>query len=49
MLEERKSVEPIASVVAPSRVSAEHQLLLHFVGQFAWSDEAWLAWRAASC
>ena len=35
MLEERKSVEPIASVVAPSRVSAEHQLLLHFIGQSA--------------
>ncbi len=29
----RKSVEPIASVVAPLRVSAEHQSLLHFVGQ----------------
>ena len=37
---ERKSVEPIASVVAPSRVSAEHQSLLHFVGQSAWSDES---------
>jgi SRSO17 transposase len=32
---ERKSVEPIASVVAPTRVSAEHQSLLHFVGQSA--------------
>ena len=40
---ERKSVEPIASVVAPSRVSAEHQSLLHFVGQSAWSDESVLA------
>ena len=40
---ERKSVEPIASVVAPWRVSAEHQSLLHFVGQSAWSDEAMLA------
>ena len=40
---ERKSVEPIASVVAPSRVSAEHQSLLHFVGQSAWSDESLLA------
>ena len=40
---ERKSVEPIASVVAPSRVSAEHQSLLHFVGQSAWSDERLLA------
>src|SRR5271170_5821898 len=35
---ERKSVEPIASIVAPSRVSAEHQSLLHFVGQSAWSN-----------
>jgi SRSO17 transposase len=40
---ERKSVEPIASVVASSRVSAEHQSLLHFVGQSAWSDESVLA------
>jgi SRSO17 transposase len=40
---ERKSVEPIASVVAPTRVSAEHQSLLHFVGQSAWSDESLLA------
>ena len=40
---ERKSVEPMAAVVAPSRVSAEHQSLLHFVGQSAWSDEAMLA------
>src|SRR5271154_1415113 len=40
---ERKSVEPIASVVAPSRVSAEHQSLLHLVGQSAWSDESLLA------
>lgn len=37
---ERKSVEPMAAVVAPSRVSAEHQSLLHFVGQASWSDEA---------
>src|SRR6202167_4232566 len=40
---ERKSVEPIASVIAPSHVSAEHQSLLHFVGQSAWSDESVLA------
>ncbi len=39
---ERKSVEPIASVVAPARVSAKHQSLLHLVGQAAWSDEALL-------
>jgi SRSO17 transposase len=37
---ERKSVEPMASVVAPARVSAKHQSLLHLVGQAAWSDEA---------
>jgi SRSO17 transposase len=37
---ERKSVEPIAAVVAPARVSAKHQSLLHLVGQAAWSDAA---------
>ncbi len=37
---ERKSVEPMAAVVAPSRVSAKHQSALHLVGQAAWSDEA---------
>ena len=40
---ERKSVEPMAALVEPSRVSAEHQSLLHFVGQAAWSDDAVLA------
>ena len=40
---ERKSVEPIASIVAPARVAAAHQSLLHFVGQSAWSDVAMLA------
>lgn len=30
---ERKSVEPLAAVTAPSRVAAKHQSLLHFVGQ----------------
>lgn len=40
---ERKSVEPIAAAVAPSRVSAKHQSLLHFVGQAGWSDAAVLA------
>jgi SRSO17 transposase len=40
---ERKSVEPIASMVAPARVAAAHQSLLHFVGQSAWLDEAMLA------
>ena len=37
---ERKSVEPLAAVTAPSRVAAQHQSLLHFVGQAPWSDEA---------
>jgi SRSO17 transposase len=37
---ERKSVEPLAAVMAPSRVAAKHQSLLHFVGQARWSDEA---------
>ena len=40
---ERKSVEPLAAVTAPSRVSAKHQSLLHFVGQAPWSDEALLS------
>jgi len=40
---ERKSVEPMAAVVAPSRVSAKHQSLLHLVGQAAWSDAAVLS------
>ena len=37
---ERKSVEPMAAVVAPARVSAKHQSLLHLVGQASWSDAA---------
>lgn len=40
---DRKSVEPLAAVTAPARVSAKHQSLLHFVGQAPWSDEALLA------
>ena len=40
---ERKSVEPIAAVTAPGRVGAQHQALLHFVAEGAWSDEAVLA------
>ena len=39
---ERKSAEPMAAIVAPGRVAAEHQSLLHLVGQSAWSDEAML-------
>ena len=30
---ERKSVEPMAAVTAPARVAAQHQSLLHFVGE----------------
>lgn len=40
---ERKSVEPLAALARPDRVSAEHQSLLHFVGQSAWSDAALMA------
>ena len=40
---ERKSVEPLAAVTAPSRVAAQHQSLLHFVGEGRWSDELVLA------
>lgn len=36
---ERKSVEPMAAVTAPSRVAAQHQSLLHFVSNGPWSDE----------
>src|ERR1700694_3619082 len=39
----RKSVEPMAAVTAPARTAAQHQSLLHFVGQAAWSDEKVLA------
>src|SRR6476646_4973858 len=36
---ERKSVEPMAAVTAPSRTAAQHQSLLHFVGEGGgWSD-----------
>src|SRR3984893_10930538 len=40
---ERKSVEPMAAVTAPARVGAQHQSLLHFVGEAPWSDENVLA------
>jgi SRSO17 transposase len=40
---ERKSVEPMAARTAPTRTSAQHQKLLHFVGVAAWSDERILA------
>ena len=40
---ERKSVEPMAAVTAPSRTAAQHQSLLHFVGEGSWSDGRVLA------
>ena len=43
LLYERKSVEPMAAVTAPERTAAQHQSLLHFVGQGRWSDEEVLA------
>ena len=36
---ERKSVEPMAAITAPERVSAQHQSMLHFISQGGWSDE----------
>ena len=39
----RKSVEPLAAAVAPDRVSAKHQSLLHFVAHSPWSDDRVLA------
>jgi SRSO17 transposase len=35
---ERKSVEPMAALVAPQRASAKHQSLHHFVAKAEWSD-----------
>lgn len=40
---ERKSVEPMAALTAPGRTAAQHQSLLHFVGQGRWPDERVLA------
>jgi len=40
---DRKSVEPMAAVTAPGRTAAQHQSMLHFVGQCDWSDEAMMA------
>jgi SRSO17 transposase len=39
----RKSVEPMAAITAPGRTAAQHQSLLHFIGQGGWSDKAVLA------
>ena len=40
---ERKSVEPMAAVTAPERTAAQHQSLLHFVGNAGWLDQKVLA------
>ena len=40
---ERKSVEPIAAATAPDATSAQHQSLLHFLGNGEWSDAKVLA------
>src|SRR5258705_8048279 len=40
---ERKSVEPMAAITAPDRTAAQHQSLLHFIGEGKWSDEKVLA------
>jgi SRSO17 transposase len=37
---ERKSVEPMAALTAPARVAAQHQSLLHFVGNAPWNEPA---------
>jgi SRSO17 transposase len=39
----RKSVEPMAAQLAPTRVRSEHQRLHHFVADAAWDDAAVLA------
>ena len=39
---ERKSIEPMAAQLAPTRVRAEHQRLHHFVANAAWDDAALL-------
>ena len=38
----RKSVEPMAARLRPDRTAAEHQSLLHFVGQSPWDETALL-------
>jgi SRSO17 transposase len=40
---DRKSVEPMAALVAPRGTSAKHQSMHHFVAKAAWSDAALLA------
>ncbi|HEY6354146.1 MAG TPA: IS701 family transposase [Burkholderiaceae bacterium] len=40
---QRKSVEPMAAQLAPTRVRSEHQRLHHFVADAAWPDDAVLS------
>lgn len=40
---DRKSVEPMAALVAPRGTSAKHQSMHHFVAKAQWSDAALLA------
>ncbi len=40
---ERKSVEPMAALLAPCDVSRMHQSLHHLVAEASWSDEQMLA------
>jgi SRSO17 transposase len=39
---DRKSVEPMAALMAPQRASAKHQSMHHFVAKAQWSDAALL-------
>src|SRR5436190_19732685 len=40
---ERKSVEPMAAITAPERTAAQHQSLMHVIGEGKWSEETVLA------
>ena len=40
---DRKSVEPMAALLAPRRTSAKHQSMHHFVAKAEWSDAALLS------
>jgi SRSO17 transposase len=40
---DRKSVEPLAARTEPGKTAAQHQSLLHFVGNSEWSDREVLA------
>jgi SRSO17 transposase len=40
---DRKSVEPMAALVAPQRAGAKHQSMHHFVAKAEWSDTVMLA------